>query len=302
MLALISSLALAGCGEPLKAAELLEETRVLGARVEVEGDPERAAPGPGERATVRWFVASPADERPALGWAFSACAAAPVQNGLPLCAAAPFGRYTSTVADAADPSFVLELPAAGESASSEWVAITGVVCVEGTPLLDGPAGTFEQPACSRGSDRLLVNLYLLVRRGEVTNRNPSLASAEILLDGEPWLPADAAACADPGALTVPPGGRHEISVGVVEADREPLPAPAEAGPTRETLQLTSVSTDGALDRSLSVVEASSSNTKMETPWSAPADPGTAGVTVRFMLVLRDLRGGTDWTIRTLCVR
>ncbi len=45
----------------------------VGARIEVEGAPDRASPLPGETADVTWLVTSP-DATPPLGWAFAVCA------------------------------------------------------------------------------------------------------------------------------------------------------------------------------------------------------------------------------------
>jgi hypothetical protein len=66
---------LLGCDDPLKTVELVAEPRVLGARVEVEGEPTRAAPAPGESATVTFLLASPAVAQ-TLGFALMACPAA----------------------------------------------------------------------------------------------------------------------------------------------------------------------------------------------------------------------------------
>ena len=79
----------AGCGDPLKKPQLIEETRVIGARAEVEVEPGRAWPQPGEAATVRWLVAYPAAPVP-LSWAFQICPAEDVAYGIPKCAAPAF--------------------------------------------------------------------------------------------------------------------------------------------------------------------------------------------------------------------
>src|SRR5262245_46131309 len=63
---------LAACGPTCEPASLVRNTRVVGARAEVAGAPERATPMPGEDATVTWFVTAPG-EVPALGWAFALC-------------------------------------------------------------------------------------------------------------------------------------------------------------------------------------------------------------------------------------
>ena len=47
------------CGDPLVSVERIASLRALAARVEVECDPDRATPLPGETATVRFLVAAP---------------------------------------------------------------------------------------------------------------------------------------------------------------------------------------------------------------------------------------------------
>ena len=96
------------CDDPLKPAEQVDSLRVLAARVEVEGDPERAAPNAGESASVRWLVAAPEGE-PALGWALSVCFARPNNVGLSGCAEPPFASALtcSTVAIVVSPGKVV---------------------------------------------------------------------------------------------------------------------------------------------------------------------------------------------------
>ena len=65
---LLAAILTISCGDPLKLPQLIEHNRVLGARVEVQGEPERASPAPGESATVRWLVADPDEPRP-VSWA-----------------------------------------------------------------------------------------------------------------------------------------------------------------------------------------------------------------------------------------
>ena len=55
----------------------------------------------------------------------------------------------------------------------------------------------------------------------------------------------------------------------------------------------------------SFVEATDQNamTTVDVTWDAPAaaEVTAAGAAVTFTFVVRDDRGGTDWTTRTLCV-
>jgi hypothetical protein len=75
---------------------------------------------------------------------------------------------------------------------------------------------------------------------------------------------------------------------------------------RESLQISQFSTAGKLERPFSTIDSavgddqSIAEVKYETPAATliPAE----GLVVRFTFVARDLRGGTDWTTRSLCVR
>src|SRR6478752_5070111 len=89
LFAAAAALGSVGCDDSLKSVSLIEETRVLGARVEVEADETRASPMPGERASLHFFVATPNAE-PQLSYALSVCAVRPTNNGFPSCESAPF--------------------------------------------------------------------------------------------------------------------------------------------------------------------------------------------------------------------
>ena len=81
--------------------------------------------------------------------------------------------------------------------------------------------------------------------------------------------------------------------------------PAVATPTRESLQISQFTTAGKLNSQFSFVEATddSQATTVDATWDAPeaADVPAAGSPVTFTFVVRDDRGGTDWTTRALCV-
>ena len=84
-------LVFAGCGPTFDPASLINDTRVVGARIEVEGAPDRASPKPGETANVTWLVTSP-DTTPSLGWTFAVCTPATGKSS-PACLQAPLVRF-----------------------------------------------------------------------------------------------------------------------------------------------------------------------------------------------------------------
>jgi hypothetical protein len=91
---LVLAAPLSGCDDPIKEPQSIENSRVLGARVEAAGEPTRAEIAPGETATVNWLVADPAPLRP-LAWAFAICPARDVSAGLPQCAGPVFFETVS---------------------------------------------------------------------------------------------------------------------------------------------------------------------------------------------------------------
>src|SRR6188768_3793123 len=116
-------LTFAGCGDPIKRVELIEEPRVLGARAEVMGDPTRATPRPGETLQVRWLVAAPEGD-PVSGFALRACSTPRESRGLLRCDSPPFA---SEVSDAVseNPRFDFRLPADLEPLAHPRIGILG---------------------------------------------------------------------------------------------------------------------------------------------------------------------------------
>src|SRR4051812_37037967 len=123
-----------GCDEPLKSVELITEPRVLGARVEVTGDSGRAAPAPGESATVTFLLAAP-ELSPSFGFALAACSAAARNGSRSACAAAPFSEISSQNGAAAAASLSFDVPA--DLDPSGRVAVLGIICPDGSPSADG---------------------------------------------------------------------------------------------------------------------------------------------------------------------
>src|SRR6187431_1822121 len=119
------------CDDALTRVDLMANLRVLGARVEVDGEPGRASPAPGESAAVRWLVADRRPEPP-LGWAFSVCAAAPPGGNLPACAGEPFATATNDVPSPGEPR--IDFVVRGD-VGSEALAVFGVVCPDSEPVV-----------------------------------------------------------------------------------------------------------------------------------------------------------------------
>ena len=287
--------ALWGCDDPLEKAQNIQGTRVLGAHVEVEGDPERAAPAPGEAASVSWLTAAP-EPNPEVGYAFVACLSAPVNVGAGRCDTPPFASDVSAAPSAEGPLFRFEVPADADLDKTPFLNVLGVICAGANP--EGDAVTATCPGGERGTR---VGLALaLAGFDDVPNKNPNFAQDAVLFDGEVWSPdADGAApCTD--GRRVKSSTAHEVTL-VSDADaREPRPKEIESDPAREGLLFSHFSSKGELNRPFSELPPEAAASEVRVAWTAPGEMNAAEP-VHFWFVLRDLRGGSTFERRSLCV-
>ena len=158
------ALASAGCDDALTRVDLVANLRVLAARVEVDGEPDRASPLPGEAAAVRWLVADRHPEPP-LGWTFAACEAAPPGSSLPSCAAEPFATASADVPVAGEPRIDFVVP---DETTAGALALFGVVCPDSAPVGDG-----DSLDCAGPGGRL-VSLDFVLGSAALVNTNPTI--------------------------------------------------------------------------------------------------------------------------------
>ncbi len=256
-----SVLLLAGCVADLGSPTLVDDTRVLAVRAEVEGHPDRASPAPGESVRLTFLVAHETAPRP-VGFHLVASAAGE-----------PFAE-TASEPTTAPPSFDLVAPAAPE------LTVRGIFCPDAAA--DGPDG------CA-GSAALATRVrYSLAVTDTDPNRNPTLA--DVRLGDADWpeapLPNAGSPCdAGTGLPTVQAGGG-------------PTPLSFTAGPfdPDEELQVSHHATAGDLSPTFSFLSPGAE--RGEARWAPPDD--RIGV-VRFWLVALDRRGGTGWVERAACV-
>ena len=278
-----------GCDEPLKSVELVAEPRVLAARVEVTGDAGRAAPEPGESATVTFLVASP-ELSQSLGFALAACPAVVRASARSACSGAVFSEISSDDGQAAPPSLSMDVPA--DLDPQGRVAVLGIICPDGSPSADGSS-------CDGAARGTPIQLELELGRDGDVNLNPELQADSIAFDDAPWaeLPAVDGDCAGLGFPEVPVGSAHGISVQLDESDRDALPQTSKLDPSRESLQLSHFATAGDLARAFETIAWDSDELTRQVSWTAPKAAGL----VRFWLVLRDFRGGSAFVERAVCV-
>ena len=291
----VLALASGACDDPLVSVERIASLRALGARVEVDGDADRAAPFPGESAEVRFFVAAP-ELTPSFGFGLVACEALPGEAGTPRCAGEPFSSvYTEPASDS--PALAFRVPDSAPPDSR--VAVLGVLC-EG----EAPRPESVPPVCENEGIEHRLSLGIWLPGESEANRNPDLTEEAISFDGEALAvvaPVEGA-CAGLGFPEVSKGSNHGFSVTLADDDRDSLPTDDGVGPSRESLQVSHFSTSGELDRAFSYVSADDSELSVSVAWQAPGgDIEEGGRLVRFFFVVRDFRGGSAFTERAVCV-
>ncbi|MFO7179809.1 MAG: hypothetical protein DIU78_014010 [Pseudomonadota bacterium] len=290
-------LALSGCDDPLVPVELIEKARVLGARLEVEGAPERAAPAPGESARVRFLVVAPELDLET-GYALQACFAEWSPSDLPACKGEPFARAERSTPDARAPVLDLVLPEYPADARVPRLLVRGVICADGAPSDEGGE------RCAPNAAPLRVSFDLeLPGPDDAPNLNPSLPDDALTLDGEAWPPASAreTACRELDVPEVPVGSAHVIRVALPERAREAVPPPIEGAPEFESLLVSHFATHGELERAFSPLPGTGTSLDVTVTWTAPATAPDDGELARFWFVVRDGRGGADFVERAVCV-
>jgi len=284
----ILGLALTAC-TTLDPVSLIVRDRVLGAKVTVDTDPQRAWPGPGEHATVTWLTASPGAP-PVFSWILAACPAQ-AGAGIPSCDGPAFA---ASQASGAVPVLQLAIP---DDLASRAVLVLGAICASGTPVIDEM--TFVA-SCDDGSQADLVSQHIFIAHDGETNHRPDLVDAPFTLAGTTWDASDAPGC--DGLPEIAAGvERMDLGVAFAPSDRETYAVSGEPAPQREELQVSAFVTAGEFAQQYAYVE---SDAPVGVQWTAPSasEIPDEGLRVTFSFVVRDLRGGLDATTRELCVR
>ncbi len=141
--ALVSALLLGGglsaCSSDLTPGVALTRLRLLGVRLEVEAEPERASPAPGERVRVRPRLVAPR-AMPPYGYLILACARRPIPTGADACAAPPFFLASGFHEAAEGLEVAFDVPA--DSDPSRGLLLAGAFCERGElDIADGAPGS-----------------------------------------------------------------------------------------------------------------------------------------------------------------
>jgi hypothetical protein len=289
--ALLTGLLSVGCDDPLSSVELIDKTRVVAARVEVAGDPTRAAPLPGESVEVRMIVLAPEPE-PALAFAMRSCVATESRWDDARCSSDTLATSFSAEPVVGAPLLAFDAPA--DATGNERLAVFASVCPAGESLPSEDAGR-----CSDGGEALSATIDFAMDDGANPNSNPAFSA--VLLDGAA-LPPESATSTDCVALTtVPRGSKHTLRVELGELSRDPLPVETGADTTRESLLVSYLIDQGDLDHAFSSIPSVQAVAAGSAVWTAPGSVGEVPRLARFVIVARDGRGGSDIVERRVCV-
>jgi len=295
ILLLAAALCNAGCDDSLKSVSLIEETRVLGARVEVEADEGRSSPNAGERASLRLLVAAPNGE-PNFSYALSVCAVALTNNGFPPCASAPFASALATDATHADARLDFQVPSDLELETTPHAFASGLICPDSSVILAANGG----PSCLAGTGTEVAFEFTL-GGPEQSNRNPAFAGDALSLDGELWPASTNMSCDDGSLRQVTTRTAHALRIDLADSDFEVLTQQTSVEPARESLLVSPFSSAGKLGHGFLTLSADTPPEQRRVSWEAPALTDSVPSLVRFYFIVRDARGGQDFAQRALCV-
>ncbi len=292
---LVSGCAFVGCADPLKDESLIQETRVLGARVEVAGDATRGSPGPGEQAHLGVFVAAPGGS-PSVAYAISLCAVAPSNTGFPSCVGSPFASTLQAEPVAFDPQLDFEVPAELDTSVTPHGFATGIICPNSSALLTSDGGA----RCAIGPGAEFAFEFDFAGPGE-DNNNPTFTADSLTLDGATWT-ASAADASCPGTIpAVHAASKHSLGVHLQSSDFDSLVQLSSEDPAQETLLVSQFSDAGTLLHTFASLTPDTPALESDVEWDAPSKAASSGAVVHFYFVVRDARGGEDFATRELCL-
>lgn len=240
------------CSESFLPPSAVTNLRVVGARIDVEGEPGRANPSPGDDIEVSILVIDrgaepteppeePALTPPRLTWSFVACVPTATRIGVPICGA-EIGSCEGCVGPPPDDPLALpvmrfQVPSEEEldAVEAREVLLQGVVCGNGSPSQDAIARFIsgetddlepcEGPPIIPGlpiEGRFVTVQIPIERDAEDPNLNPGIESVRFD-GGDGWPPpyaeevprtAPRTGCkADLDALTEEDRSRHPVEGG-----------------------------------------------------------------------------------------
>ncbi|NNE20127.1 MAG: hypothetical protein HKN10_16795 [Myxococcales bacterium] len=323
---------LIACSESFLPASAVEDLRVIGARIDIEGAPGRANPSPDDDLQAS-IVVIDQGATPPLTWSLVACVPTATRIGVPICGTLIDGCDGCVGPPPSDPfAFPVvrfQVPSAQvlDAVEATEVLLQGVVCGNGSPSAEALARIIagetndlvpcEGPAILEGQPvegRLITVQVPIERDPEDPNLNPEILD-DISLNGSAWPPPYAESVPRDEPLT----GCSAALEGLTEADRAKHPV-AGSPPSSINLAVTSDSLQsftiddrdfteemqvswladgGGFEVSFSFI--TDPATSILTQWQPSSNVPEDGRLVRFNFVTRDGRGGLDRVERGLCL-
>lgn len=295
----LAALGLTACAT-FDPGSLITDARVLGVQVEVDGDPVRTSPRPGESARISLLLAG-VEASPVVKWALVVCAPSDAPSAT--CQGEPLAFASGT---GTTPTLTLTVPSEAQLGKTSALQVGGIVCQRGEPEL-----TSAGARCTgEGADgTTLVYELALARAADGSDENlaPELSQTVLRFDEQAWTTTnlEAPSCVDQGLPTFHADEKeHDIDIELGGDVRE-LTSSGDDDAVFEELQLSHFVTAGELSRQFSFVEPTdqSERPKVRVKWTAPKAKKLVGdsQTASLTLIVRDMRGGIARTERVFCI-
>ena len=314
-LCLVGLLFACACGESLDPASLVTSLRAVAARVEVEGDAERPNPLPGEVVTVTIRVIDQGP-RPDIQWRFVACVPEATLFNVPICGLIiePCDNCEGDGGPEVDPVIRFQVPDEAELGDQTQVLLQGAICADGpaAPLEEflafaaGETGQFS-PCDDPALEGTVLIAPVVLQQFDPPNRQPQIADVLYEEESVAWVEPNPPA-SDPispcdGDITI---DQTTPSIRLSVTPDSLVPFVADDEEQEDEIQVSWLGDAGEFDRSFSFIDESSpvdanGNLFVEVDWELPMSARDNGTLVRFNFVVRNTRGGQDWTERALCV-
>ena len=318
------------CTESFTPASGVENLRVVGAFVELEGEPGRANPDPGDTIVVSNIVIDrgfpPTTEPsplspPPLQWSLVPCVPERTILAIPICRTV----LPCEGCQQAPPEDPLALPvvrftvpskAELEAAEATRVLLQGAICADGAPaaidtivrFVTGEVDELEPCEDPQNEGRFFSVEIPIELDPDNPNLNPTIA--DVTLDGRAWpppfdqgVPRDspltgcAALVDDPSGL--PRAGDPNSTIRLTATDDSFQEFTVDDTTEVEEMQVSWLADGGGFEFSFSFITDPARVAPIE--WAPPSFANPSGTLVRFNFVMRDGRGGLDWVDRGLCV-
>lgn len=285
-------LVLSACGDPLVEPQEIIGTRALGLRLSLADDSSIMSVKPGDQAQIALLVVAPRQRR--LSAVVSFCTSKQVTLGVPECQGRPFA--TESIEGMSGEDLVVPFVLSPQlKPGDEWL-VRAAVCDDA----DAEGRTALIANCDDGEPPLEL-FYRAEAAGTEVNHNPNLGDDELRFNGKSWPEQDDVGeeC-DSSLPKLGTNSQATITFLLKGDDRERLPSGSDS--PRESLLFSHAMNAPGLARAFSAIEQDTTSKSFELSLARETTSENAkSRVVTFHLVVRDGRGGSDWTSRQLCL-